>query len=71
MRRRLEPTQALLKAMHFAADLHKTTTRKGAAQEPYVNHVIEVAELLARIGASPTRSRSKPRSSTTSSKTHR
>ena len=50
MRRRLEPTQALLKAMHFAADLHKTTTRKGAAQEPYVNHVIEVAELLARIG---------------------
>ena len=36
--------------MHFAADLHKTTSRKGSAQEPYVNHVIEVAELLARIG---------------------
>jgi guanosine-3',5'-bis(diphosphate) 3'-pyrophosphohydrolase len=50
MKRRLEPTQALLKAMHFAADMHKTTTRKGAAREPYVNHVIEVAELLARIG---------------------
>src|SRR3990172_8229107 len=36
--------------MHFAADMHKTTNRKGAAKEPYVNHVIEVAELLARIG---------------------
>jgi guanosine-3',5'-bis(diphosphate) 3'-pyrophosphohydrolase len=45
-----DPAVALLKAMHFAADMHKTTIRKGAAKEPYVNHVIEVAELLARVG---------------------
>lgn len=46
----LKPTAALLKALHFAADLHKDGKRKGKAGEPYVNHVIEVAELLARVG---------------------
>jgi guanosine-3',5'-bis(diphosphate) 3'-pyrophosphohydrolase len=40
----------VLKALHFAADMHKSGNRKGVAREPYVNHVIEVAELLARIG---------------------
>lgn len=46
----LEPAAALLKALHYAADLHKDGKRKGKAGEPYVNHVIEVAELLARVG---------------------
>jgi guanosine-3',5'-bis(diphosphate) 3'-pyrophosphohydrolase len=46
----LEPAAALLKALHYAADLHKDGRRKGKAGEPYVNHVIEVAELLARVG---------------------
>lgn len=45
-----EPAAALLKALHYAADLHKDGRRKGKAGEPYVNHVIEVAELLARVG---------------------
>jgi len=46
----LGPAAALLKALHYAADLHKEAKRKGKAGEPYVNHVIEVAELLARVG---------------------
>jgi guanosine-3',5'-bis(diphosphate) 3'-pyrophosphohydrolase len=46
----MEPSAALLKALHYAADLHKEGKRKGKAGEPYVNHVIEVAELLARVG---------------------
>src|SRR5512139_1366269 len=45
-----EHAAALLKALHYAADLHKEGRRKGKAGEPYVNHVIEVAELLARVG---------------------
>ena len=40
----------LLDAAHFAADRHKTQLRKGVAGYPYVNHVIAVAELLARSG---------------------
>jgi (p)ppGpp synthase/HD superfamily hydrolase len=44
------PVAAVLKALHFAADLHKDGSRKGRAKEPYVNHVIEVAELLTGIG---------------------
>jgi len=46
----IEPTAALLKALHYAADLHKEGKRKGKAGEPYVNHLIEVTELLARVG---------------------
>jgi len=41
---------ALLKALHFAADKHRDQRRKGAEASPYVNHLIEVAELLAREG---------------------
>jgi (p)ppGpp synthase/HD superfamily hydrolase len=41
----------LLRAALFAARAHAGQTRKGAAAEPYVNHVIEVAALLAEHGA--------------------
>lgn len=42
--------QRILDACLFAARAHAGQTRKGAAAEPYVNHVIEVA---ARVAASP------------------
>lgn len=40
----------VLAAADFAARAHTTQRRKGAAAEPYVNHVIEVADLLAEAG---------------------
>ncbi len=40
----------LLKAAAFAAQRHRAQKRKGAAQAPYVNHLIEVADLLWRVG---------------------
>ena len=40
----------LLRALHFAADKHRDQRRKGADASPYINHPIEVAELLARVG---------------------
>jgi (p)ppGpp synthase/HD superfamily hydrolase len=44
---------AILRAAVFAARVHATHTRKGAAAEPYVNHVLEVAAILAAHGAPP------------------
>ena len=41
---------ALLKALHFAADKHRDQRRKNVEASPYINHPIEVAELLARVG---------------------
>jgi guanosine-3',5'-bis(diphosphate) 3'-pyrophosphohydrolase len=41
---------ALLKAIHFAADKHRNQRRKDVEASPYINHPIELAELLARIG---------------------
>ncbi len=41
----------LMRAAVFAARAHAGQTRKGAAAEPYVNHVLEVAEILAAHGA--------------------
>lgn len=41
---------AVLKALHFAADKHRDQRRKGAEASPYINHPIEVAEILARVG---------------------
>lgn len=38
----------VLDALTFAADKHRGQRRKGASAPPYVNHVIEVAHLLAR-----------------------
>lgn len=40
----------LLAALRFAADKHRDQRRKGACASPYINHPIEVAELLARVG---------------------
>ena len=42
----------LLRAALFAARVHATHRRKGAAAEPYVNHVLEVAQILARQASS-------------------
>ncbi|PWS38556.1 phosphohydrolase [Falsiroseomonas bella] len=41
----------LLRAATFAARVHATHRRKGASAEPYVNHVLEVAQILAEHGA--------------------
>jgi len=40
----------ILAAAEFAAQKHAGQRRKGAAQEPYINHVIEVARLVAESG---------------------
>jgi GTP diphosphokinase / guanosine-3',5'-bis(diphosphate) 3'-diphosphatase len=37
----------VLKAAHFAAQKHAGQRRKGATAEPYINHLIEVAELVS------------------------
>jgi len=42
-----EPVQAILSAARFAAEKHAGQRRKGDAAEPYVNHLIEVADLVA------------------------
>jgi (p)ppGpp synthase/HD superfamily hydrolase len=41
----------LLRAAVFAARVHATHRRKGASADPYVNHVLEVAQILAEHGA--------------------
>lgn len=38
----------VMEALGFAAQAHANQRRKGAAQEPYVNHLIEVAALTAQ-----------------------
>jgi (p)ppGpp synthase/HD superfamily hydrolase len=43
----LDPLTAVLKAAQRAAHWHTGQRRKGAAQEPYINHLIEVARLVA------------------------
>jgi len=45
------PLAAVLRAAAFAARVHAGHRRKGDAQEPYVNHVLEVAMILATHGA--------------------
>ena len=47
MSHRDQPTQAVLSAAVFAADKHAKQRRKGAAAEPYINHLLEVAQLVA------------------------
>jgi (p)ppGpp synthase/HD superfamily hydrolase len=44
------PVAQILAAANFAATAHAAQKRKGAAAEPYINHLIEVAELVARSG---------------------
>jgi len=41
------PVQRILAAAMFAAEKHSAQKRKGAAAEPYINHLIEVAHLIA------------------------
>lgn len=41
--------QRLTKALAFAAEAHRNQRRKGASQEPYVNHLIEVLDLVASV----------------------
>jgi guanosine-3',5'-bis(diphosphate) 3'-pyrophosphohydrolase len=45
-----QETAELLRALRFAADKHRDQRRKGAEASPYINHPIEVAELLATVG---------------------
>ncbi|MGH7966858.1 MAG: HD domain-containing protein [Candidatus Binatia bacterium] len=40
----------LLSALRFAAVKHCNQRRKGVDAAPYINHLIEVVELLARVG---------------------
>jgi guanosine-3',5'-bis(diphosphate) 3'-pyrophosphohydrolase len=40
----------LLAAIDFAADKHRDQKRKDRESSPYVNHPIQVAEVLARVG---------------------
>ena len=39
----------LTKALAFAAEAHRNHRRKGASQEPYINHLIEVLDLVAAV----------------------
>jgi (p)ppGpp synthase/HD superfamily hydrolase len=41
---------ALLMSVHFAADKHRDQRRKGRESCPFINHPIEVAEILSRVG---------------------
>ena len=43
----LNAVREILSAARFAAEKHSTHRRKGSFAEPYLNHLIEVAELLA------------------------
>ncbi len=38
----------IMKALSFAACKHMNHRRKGKFQEPYINHLVEVAEMVAR-----------------------
>ena len=40
----------ILKAVEFAAEKHRNQRRKGVEASPYINHPIQVAELIARVG---------------------
>lgn len=51
----MSPVTEMTRALAFAAEAHANQRRKGAAQEPYINHLIEVLDLVARAtgGADP------------------
>lgn len=40
----------IIQAAHFSADKHRDQRRKGSRNTPYINHPLEVAERLNRIG---------------------
>ena len=49
----LKTTRLVLKAAQFAAVKHASQKRKGAAAEPYINHLIEVAGLVSNAITDP------------------
>ena len=49
----LRSVQAILNAAKFAAKKHATQKRKGAAAEPYINHLLEVAHLVSTALSQP------------------
>jgi len=54
-----ENTGLLLKAIRFSAEKHRNQRRKDNAQSPYINHPIEVGQLLWDVGTG--RNRRRPR----------
>jgi len=46
----MNETQLLLNALAFSAYRHRHQKRKGADQTPYINHPIQVANLLSNVG---------------------
>jgi (p)ppGpp synthase/HD superfamily hydrolase len=48
-----DAVRKIMKAAHFAAARHSGQRRKGAAAEPYINHLLEVADLVASAVAEP------------------
>lgn len=46
----LDELTLLFKALHFAADKHRDQRRKDAGATPYINHPIELAEVLSHEG---------------------
>jgi (p)ppGpp synthase/HD superfamily hydrolase len=49
----MAPVAEVLAAARFAAEKHSSQKRKGAIGEPYVNHLLEVADLIASHAAEP------------------
>ncbi|MCL4530317.1 MAG: HD domain-containing protein [Chloroflexi bacterium] len=45
-----EDTGLLIRALRFSADKHRYQRRKDQAQSPYINHPIEVSQLLWEVG---------------------
>ena len=43
------PTALVLRAADFAARHHRDQRRKGERRRPYINHCVQVAEMLARV----------------------
>ena len=50
MNQNREYAVSLLKALEFAAQMHRDQRRKGVEASPYINHPIQVAEVLASHG---------------------
>lgn len=46
----MNDTALLLKAVHFAANKHRDQRRKDVHASPYINHPINVAQILADVG---------------------
>ena len=44
----MNDTVLITNALHFAAERHSNQRRKGRAQEPYINHLAEVATLVVQ-----------------------